>query len=46
MVRVNLKFHKKCFVMGILMRDGLNWLNWKSKDLIEKFWEVEGPKCY
>ena len=46
MVRVNLEFHKKYFVMGILRRDGLNWLNWKSKDLIGRLWEVEGPKCY
>ena len=34
MVRVNLEFHRKCFVMRILRREGLNWLNWKSKDLI------------
>ena len=45
MVRVNLEFHKKCFVMRILRRDGLNWLNWKSKDLIGRLWEVEDQRA-
>ena len=44
-LRVNLDFHMKWFVMEILWREGLNWLNLKSKDLIGRLWEVEGLKC-
>ena len=44
-LRVNLDFHMKCFVMAILWREGLKWLNWKFKDLIERLWEVERLKC-
>ena len=45
LLRVNLDFHIKWFVMEILRREGLNWLNWKSKDLIGRLWAEEWLKC-